>query len=415
MRCLWISRYLPYPLDAGAKVYSAQLALALAHTGAYVRVLGYGSADAVPPEARSIDWISVPADRRKAVTALASHLPIAAAIDATRAYRTLLQQQLREAWDVIVFDGYGTGWALERCIAYRRHARNTVLVHVSHNHESVLWAAMARDARLPWIKRVALWSNARKVARLENALVRHTDLLTTITAEDRALLGGELSSDCVVTLTPGYDGPLVRTRSIDADTPRRVLIVGSFRWIVKQENLTRFVELADPVLHRSGIELHVVGDVPDELRAQLEPRCHATVFHGFVSDLTAIAASARIAIVPEHIGGGFKLKFLDYMFARVPVATLTQATSGLPPELRTHTLQRETLADLAYALPEYIDRLDALNRLQNGAFDVAQSLFRWSDRGSELRKAIARAHDERASTDPQAESVSAFAIEPTHL
>lgn len=414
MRCLWISRYLPYPLDAGAKVYSAQLALALAQTGAYVRVLGHGSADAVPPESRSIDWISVPGARRKAVTAVASRLPIAAAIDATRAYRTLLQRQLREAWDVIVFDGYGTGWALERCIAYRRATRNTVLVHVSHNHESAVWAAMAREARTAWPRRLALWSNARKIGRLEQALVRHTDLLTTITAEDRALLGGNLPSDRIVTLTPGYDGPLVRSRSIDADTPRRVLIVGSFRWIVKQENLTRFVELADPVLQRSGIELHVVGDVPDELLARLKPRCHATVFHGFVSDLTPIAASARLAIVPELIGGGFKLKFLDYMFARVPIATLAQATSGLPCELRACTLQLESLGDLAHAIPEYIDRIDALNRLQSGAFAVAQSLFRWSDRGTELRKAIARAQGERELSDPPADSVSTFAIEPTH-
>ena len=48
MKCLWIARYMPYPLDAGAKVYSAKLAEALAAAGCSVTFLGFGAADAAP-------------------------------------------------------------------------------------------------------------------------------------------------------------------------------------------------------------------------------------------------------------------------------------------------------------------------------------------------------------------------------
>src|SRR5688500_8570327 len=122
MKCLWIARYIPYPMDAGAQVYSAKLAESLARAGAAVRILGFRSSDAVPRGTTSntpgVEWISVPKGRRSEVLALFSPLPNGAAIDATAAYAALLEEQLREHWDAIVFDGYGAGWALARCLKH---------------------------------------------------------------------------------------------------------------------------------------------------------------------------------------------------------------------------------------------------------------------------------------------------------
>ncbi|HKE92896.1 MAG TPA: hypothetical protein VKB34_01205, partial [Povalibacter sp.] len=54
LRCLWVSRYIPYPADAGAKVYSARLAESLAATGVELRYLGFGSDDAIPATAADV-------------------------------------------------------------------------------------------------------------------------------------------------------------------------------------------------------------------------------------------------------------------------------------------------------------------------------------------------------------------------
>jgi hypothetical protein len=113
MKCLWIGRYIPYPMDGGAKVYSARLAESLAAAGADVRFLGYGDTSMAPAASR-IEWLAVPGKTRSQLAVLFSPMPIGAAIDATGAYRSLLDAQLREEWDAIVFDGYATGWALQR-------------------------------------------------------------------------------------------------------------------------------------------------------------------------------------------------------------------------------------------------------------------------------------------------------------
>ena len=390
LKCLWIGRNIPYPLDEGAKVYSAKLAESLAAAGAAIRFLGFGDTSAVPSTTLNVEWVSVPKDRRSRIVALFSSLPNQAAIDATKAYATLLDAQLCERWDVIVLDSYGAGWALNRCLAFRAASADLrpILVHVSHNHEEALWRSIAREARVSALRRVALWQNFRKVRALERRIVRNVNLLTTITEEDRRALGARSGEGHTLTLTPGYTGRVVSGRLISTDTPRRVIIVGSFHWVVKQENLRRFVELADPVFSQHRIELHIIGDIPSDLLAKLKARCRATHFHGFVADIAPLLAQARMAVVPEPIGGGFKLKLLDYIFGRVPVATVIQAAAGLPPAIRRATLECADLPALVRGIVSRIDRTDELNRMQECAFTYAKAQFRWESRGQQLRRAI---------------------------
>ena len=409
MRCLWISRHVPYPMNEGLKVYSAKLSEALAQAGAFVRVLGFGSTEDVPNHRARMEWISVPGERRGTVAALLNRFPLTAALDSTDAYRQLLDEQLKERWDAIVFDSYGSGWALERCNAYRASAlgARTILVHVSHNHEEVLWRAMAKQADAGLPRRLALWQNYYKVRGLERRLVREVDLVSAITIEDEHALRAHRNDNHTLTLTPGYDGSVAPERTIDASVPRRAVIVGSFHWVVKQDNLARFVEHADALFAAQGIELVVAGDVPAPLKETLIANSRATRFEGFVSNLGPFLAQARIAIVPELIGGGFKLKFLDYIFGRVPVATVDAAAAGLPTRLRDELITGNDFAALTAAIIDNIDRLDHLNRLQAAAFEQARTLYRWEDRGLQLQQRIADLQKMRATSQARSSTATA--------
>ena len=387
LRCLWIGRYIPYPINEGMKLYSAKLIQSLADDGVLVRVMGYGAASAAPSHPR-VQWQAVASARGRNLGGIVHRLPLAAAVDATPAYRTLLDQQLKERWDVIVLDSYASGWALTRCREYRASRNADVaLVHVSHNHESAVWHEMAQHSSASPLHRWLIKRNAAKVAQLERELVANVDLLTAITDEDAEAIGKHVTTPRL-SLLPGFDGSIAEPRTIDASTPRRVIVVGSFAWVVKRENLARFVRHADPLFARAGIELVIVGEVPGELLRELRAECRATSFAGFVEDLRPLLASARIAVVPELIGGGFKLKFLDYFFGRVPVATVTAAASGVPAVVREQLLMGDDIAALTQSILSHIDDLESLNRRQHSTFEQAATLFRWADRGERLRSAI---------------------------
>jgi hypothetical protein len=127
-----------------------------------------------------------------------------------------------------------------------------------------------------------------------------------------------------------------------------------------------------------------------------------------VSEVGPFLAQARIAIVPELIGGGFKLKFLDYIFGRVPVATVDVAAAGLPARLRDDLIIRPDFDGLTSAIIDHIDRLEQLNRLHTAAFEQARSLYRWEDRGLQLQQRIVELQEAR-STSPARSSGAAAA------
>lgn len=420
MRCLWISRHIPYPMNEGLKVYSAKLSEALAHAGAFVRVLGFGDTQATPKNRARMEWVSVPGERRGTAAALLNRFPLTAAVDSTAAYRALLDEQLREQWDAIIFDSYGSGWALDRCKAYRASTlgARTILVHVSHNHEEVLWRAMAKQADASLPRRLALWQNYYKVRWLERTLLREVDLVSAITIEDEQALrahrhdnrdASQSPTVNTLTLTPGYDGAIAPERVIDASVPRRAVVVGSFHWVVKRENLARFVEHADARFAAAGIELVIAGDVPADLKQTLLANSRATRFQGFVTELGPFLAQARIAVVPELIGGGFKLKFLDYIFGRVPVATVDAAAAGLPQRLRDELITSSDFDGLTSAIIENIDRLDRLNRIQSAAFEQARTLYRWEDRGLQLQQRIIDLQKARTPSPARSSATTAAA------
>jgi polysaccharide biosynthesis protein PslH len=393
MNCLWISRDLPFPLDAGDKIYSANLARSLADSGARLRFIGFPGPEAAPPPADwPIEWLSVGGAKRNRLSAMLSARPVQASQHATRAYRELLDRQLQEPWDAVIFDSYGSGWALRPFLARANTGQHKrpLPVYVSHNHEESVWRSMASRAQGSPVRKLALWQNYIKARVLERALTKHVGLITTITEEDASAYRAQAPQRPTVTLTPGYKGWSAPPRVIDAQTPRRVVIVGSFRWLPKQENLRRFIEQADAIFAQHAITLEVIGEVPAELRAELTRQTRATEFHGFVDDIGRHFAQARMALVPELIGGGFKLKFLDYMFGRVPIAAIGAAANGLPRAAREHVLTRDDLPSLTMAIVDKIDDFDALNRMQRGAYAAAEGEFRWSDRGLKLREAITR-------------------------
>src|SRR4029077_8159836 len=91
-----------------------------------------------------------------------------------------------------------------------------------------------------------------------------------------------------------------------------------------------FVETADPLFAETGAELQAVGSADEAFLQQLREGTVASRFTGTVPDIEPYLDQARIAIVPERNGVGFKLKVLEYVFNRVPVFALNGSFAGVP-------------------------------------------------------------------------------------
>jgi glycosyltransferase involved in cell wall biosynthesis len=248
-----------------------------------------------------------------------------------------------------------------------------------------------RNFRGSLSRKAALHANAWKIKNAERCLARLADLIVTLTSEDAKNLGSLSPSNVKLVLSPGYNGLRVPDRQIVRATPRRVAIVGDYRWMVKQINLSAFLEAAASILQNAGVGVDVVGDGPDSFRKTWEANVKATRFHGFVEDLGEFLAARRLGLVIEKTGRGFKLKTLDYIFNRVPMAAITGSIADLPLTPGLDYLCYEAMRELAEGVVAVIDDCARLNSMQQAAYEKCQSGFDWSDRGRTLYNAIRQA------------------------
>lgn len=402
-RCLWLAREIPLPLNTGDRTYTAQLAKALAAAGASVTFMGFSvSADSSRWAAETfenrIEWSVIPGRPNPTVVALASPLPLVAARFGTGNYVRRLKAMLRARdFDAIILDHYAMVWAIKHIVKSERSRRRPQVLYIGHNFETELAADTARDFRGNLFRRAALHENARKIRNAERNLARAADIIVTLTDEDAERLTPLSPSSANLVLSPGYGGPRVADRRITPTTPRRVVIVGAFRWIPKQMNLSAFLEAADPIFQSARVGLDIVGDAPDFLRRSWEARVNAARFHGFVNDLGQFLAGRRMGLVIEQIGGGFKLKALDYIFNRTPIAAVTDSMAGLPLVQGLHYLSFESMRELAEGVAAAVDDIERLNFMQHAAYEKCENAFDWSDRGRTLCEALLQAVNRSAS------------------
>ncbi len=296
LRGLWLARELPFPHDTGDRIYSANLARSLAEAGVALTLVGLQPTAGVSvPMDWPIRWEVVPGRARSALRSLFSTMPLVAAAHATSSYRNALRSLVEEEWDFVVFDQYGLGWALETFISRRAPAKAPVLVHVAHDHEASVMRSLYQNFGGSTVKRLALWQNFLKTKSFEKAIASSVDLVTAITEEDSLKFSNDAPGVRTIVLKPGYSGSVCSGRVLDAETPRRVVLVGSFKWIAKQENLRQFLEVADPIFAAKGIEFQVVGFMPSDFAASVTRYARATQIVGPVENLQPYFDRARIA------------------------------------------------------------------------------------------------------------------------
>jgi glycosyltransferase involved in cell wall biosynthesis len=393
LRCLWLTRVDPTQPDAGDLSYSFNLVTSLGRSGVKVTVLAAARAGngSQRPAGDGVEWRFFVTRRgagrhgRSAVWSLFSALPNVAASHKTVTFQRELRAQLGHKWDAVVVDHLGMGWAWPAVEAYRRRNPDVVSIFVAHGYESEFRRSMAQNFKGDFFRKLALRVDAVKAARLERKLARSSTFFSVITSDDRHRFGDLANS---VVLTPGYGGVPAHFRAITATTPRRVLMFGSALWLAKEMNLVEFIEAADEMFSHNQIELWVVGKVSASLRAN---NVRATRFLGFVEDPRPIFCSARVGLVAERTGGGFKLKTLDYIFNRVPIAAIKGSIAGLPLEPKVDYLSFETMHELAQGIVAVIDDIERLNSLQRASYEKCVAGFNWSDRGRILRNAIQQA------------------------
>lgn len=385
MECLWITLADPAPATNGQLIYSEGLIRAAREAGAALSVVGLRRTEkpGLPADQAGLTWhlgteTPWPHWRRALRT-----LPEVAQRGVSESMRRTLKEALaKRTWDAIVFDSICAAWALSAVLNDQAKQGDPArLVYLAHNHEATVARRIAIAAR--GARRLYKEFDARKLVRLERRLMARCDLVTSNTPDDARTFAAEAAPTPVILLPPGYGGHRVAERTIDASIPRRAIIVGSFDWPPKRISLERFLVEAAPVLAAAGIELQLVGETEPDYLASLRQRFPAVRFEGRVDDVQPYLARARLALVPDELGG-FKLKGLDYVFNRMPILAMRVALPGMPLEDGLSVGLFDSHRALVAGVVALIDDFATLNRRQREAYDACALRFDWPRIGRHL-------------------------------
>ena len=392
MRTLWLTLADPDPPTNGQFLYSYGLIHSLAGGGARLDVVGLARGARRQthglPDGQCIRWWLAPDE---SIHDWRQHLAFQAAISrrsTTPLLKLVLRARLRrrELWDAIVIDSICAGWAIGMILDMLPKSVRPAIIHIAHNHETSVAMTLARAETHP-LKRAVRWADACKTALLERRLVRQAVLVTSNTPEDAEKFRRQFPDKAIQHVPPGYDGPIVAPREITAETPRRAVIIGTFDWAPKRRSLESFLAVAAPKFAELGIGLLVVGAAQQDYLRGMRSAFPAVEFTGPVPEVTPYMKDARIALVPDQLGG-FKLKSLDYIFSRLPIMGIDGSVPGVPLKPGESILFYPDHGFLADGVCQAIDDLDRLNRLQTRAYEACKDQFSWSIIGQALLGAI---------------------------
>jgi GT2 family glycosyltransferase len=191
---------------------------------------------------------------------------------------------------------------------------------------------------------------AKASQQREFAVIRACDATFVVSTVERELLMQELPAANVLLLPNMHD---VKGRGQTFADRRDLVFVGGFghppnedaaRWLVG--------EIYPKIrLKRPDIALHMIGDIPDAARVQLQG--NGVTVHGRVGDLAPWMDCCRIALAPLRFGAGVKGKVNTAMSYGLPVVATSIAAEGM----RLHDGQNVLLADDAEAFAQAILRL----------------------------------------------------------
>jgi polysaccharide biosynthesis protein PslH len=393
MRCLWLTLCDPDPQTNGQFIYSGGLIRAVANADADMRLTVLGLSRRPGPSHRrreaNIDWQFAEHRPPSRWVRLLSRFPSIALRTRVPDMRAAVAAHLAAGpWDAVVLDSINVAWAVPAVLRYRHRHPHAKLVYLAHNYETMSARTLA-EAESGW-RRAARLLDAAKTERLERRLVRTADLVTADSPDvcrDLASLG---LGKPVVFVPPGYKGPRIAARTIDARLPRRAIVVGSFDWPAKRLSLEAFLNVAAPLLAANGVELQIVGRTEGSYVSALRRRFPSVEVVGTVAEVGPYMAKARIALVPDVLGG-FKLKSLDYIFNRLPIFAMEGAVPGTPLNDGCGIRLFKGHASLAQGVVDAIDNVALLNGQQETAYALSVNRFDWDAIGRGLIRQILRA------------------------
>jgi polysaccharide biosynthesis protein PslH len=389
MRIAFLTYENPSAEDTGDSQYTAGLLRKLIEHGHYVHLVFF-SEDRPADSAVALDKYAsattiVPFVRPNMLRVITSPKPGMIAHrfspDYIRAVRTLLEH---EAFDAVVVNFFKMSYLID---TIKSASPSVPAVLISHNAEKLNSSSLYRHQSNPvwWLGCFQDWV---KTAYYEPILLKQFGAVTTICSADQEFYQKEYGLPRVSVVPAGWDA----SRNCAADREGvlpNVIVCGSFTWQPKKQNLLSLLNCPGfKRFHEHGITVYLVGHAEKGFVEFVNSHYPGVVMTGTVDDVSPFYRKCSVALVPEQMGGGFKLKLLEAAAYGTGIVAVKGAVTDDGFQCGVHYLEADNFEDLVDTAIDLVNHGEQLKSLRTNARALLESRFNWEFSYQALMSAI---------------------------
>ena len=410
MKILQVSSRLPYPLTDGGAIGIYNITKALAHAGHAVTLVTFPLESQALTE-QALRDLSRFATVRLAPKPMPSRMRALLASTFRGAYPierrmmpemfALLKDLLStEHFDVVHADTSHVG----RYALWLRDTYHLPVVLRMHNFETALYERYAAARKDP-LRRAVASLHARRLRREEAHFLSTVEAVAAISDEDVRAMQQLAPAGHYHVIPAGIDTEYFSPASLEQATlpdalleadgtlGERILSLGSMEWDPNFEGVKHFLDTIFPMIReaRPGVRFDIVGGSPERIRPFAAPFGGAVRVHGRVPDVRPYLRASRLLVVPLGVGGGMRVKILEFFATGKPVVSTPIGAEGNRGVSGTHLFIAETDKTFANGVIDLLSDPGLRGRIGGNARALAVSEYSWETVGraySELYRSV---------------------------
>lgn len=350
LNILQLAPRIPYPLNDGGKIGIFNITKHLAHRGHRVTLLTFSTGEDVPEEMQEIaEVVTVHHDTRTKILGIAcnlfSKLPYTVSKYQTEKMESSLRALCSErSFDIVHVDHahlapYGLIARREFGIPYCLR---------EHNFETTIYERFGEAQGISLLK-LYMRMQARRIHRYEIDQLSHADLCVSITDDDAKNILRQVTIPMKI-IPAGVDLDAHPVLSREDERENSILILGSLAWQPNVDAVGWFLRDVFPRIKKAApaASVTIAGmSPPKELLAQQSEHIR---FPGFIENLQEIIASAQVLAIPLRIGGGMRIKMLDFFAYGKAVVSTTIGAEGNHAIAGEQYLKADTAEEFASSI-----------------------------------------------------------------
>jgi polysaccharide biosynthesis protein PslH len=378
LRILQIAPRLPWPLSIGGNIGIYNITRSLSRLGHEVTFVCFaaGASDPSPMSTFSDVHIvphSTATGPLSLMTNLFSSLPYTISKYRCAAMPDALRKLCRErSFDVVHVDHihmapYG--------VMLKEEFGLPLLIR-EHNFETTIYERFARQQKFPplaWYMHM----QTRRLLRFETRHLLHADVIAAITEDDAVRIREAADVGRMEVVPAGVDLDSHAPADPAREEAATITLLGSMAWEPNLDAVQWFVSQIWPrIAEASGdARLIIAGDAPPRrIRELASARIEVP---GFVEDLSGLLASSTVLAVPLRVGGGMRIKLLEY-FARAKAVVATSiGAEGNVGRNGEHLLIADEASDFADAVLRLLRDPQLRRTLGGSARTLTEEVYSW--------------------------------------